>query len=368
MRFDARDAGPYSHHLELPLDRPVLGGLHQGPADAMATCLGPHNKPDDFGAFTRLQQQTALSGNPPDDARFLLGYDDEARVCVQEYIEPLSYLIDSRRVLEFSGEARDGRSVVECRGTEAEGGGQNRYRVRDVLTSLRWKFACGFEQVPEVTVDVPEDSNRAVRFRLWLAHELDSRREHGVVVAPEVVGGEEEEHPSAALPADGCLLLVIHRAREQQRRSASAGWCDDHPSLVLRGLVRVFDDRELQLVAEERDRFVIVAYDERNMDDGLVHDGPQGQLAAERRRTKATTVIYVRSPTPTKVASIVLRARPNAHSSVAPPRKYSHAGSRTPPIMIALPMIAIEAGITFDGHVRRTYHATRPNTGIASSQ
>ena len=69
MRFDARDAGPYSHHLELPLDRPVLGGLHQGPADAMATCLCPHNKPDDFRAFTRLQQQTALSSNPPNDAR-----------------------------------------------------------------------------------------------------------------------------------------------------------------------------------------------------------------------------------------------------------------------------------------------------------
>ena len=79
----------------------------------------------------------------------MLGYDDEVRVCVQEYIEALSYLIDSRRVPEFRGEARDGRSVVECRGTEAEGGGQNGYRVRDGLTSLRWKFACGFEQVPE---------------------------------------------------------------------------------------------------------------------------------------------------------------------------------------------------------------------------
>lgn len=273
MRLDARDAGSYRYHVELLAGRPVLGRMNKSPADAMATCLGPHNQPHDFGAFARLQQQTSLSGNPPDDARRLLGYQDEAGIRAQEYFEPLSYLIDRRRVPEFRGQPRDGRSVVERRRTEVKGGVQNGCRVRDVLTSLPGKFARGFEQVPEVAGHVPEDSDRAVRFRLWLAREFDSCREHGVVVAPEVVGGEEQEHPSPGLAADGRDLLFVYRARQKQRRSLSTGWCDDHPTLVLRGLIRVFDNGEVQLVAEKRDGLVIVANDERNVDDGLVHDG-----------------------------------------------------------------------------------------------
>ena len=124
MRFDAGDARPYSHHVKLPPDRPVFGGLHQRPADATSASIDPDDQPDDFSALTRLQQQPSLSGNPPDDARGLLGYDDEARICAQEHIEPLSNLIDRRWIPEFRRKASDRWSVVERSGTKFEIGAQ----------------------------------------------------------------------------------------------------------------------------------------------------------------------------------------------------------------------------------------------------
>ena len=133
MRFDARDAGSYRHHAELVPYRPLLGRLHKRCTDATATCLGLDNQSDDLGAFTGLQQQTSLSGNPSNDARGLLRDDDEARICAQEYFEPLRYLIDRRRIPELRREASDRRSVVERSGTKTERGAQNGYLVREGL-------------------------------------------------------------------------------------------------------------------------------------------------------------------------------------------------------------------------------------------
>ena len=68
MRLDARDAGSYRHQVQLLTDCPVLSRPYQRGTNATPTCLGPDNQADDFNAFTRLQQQSSLGCNPPDDA------------------------------------------------------------------------------------------------------------------------------------------------------------------------------------------------------------------------------------------------------------------------------------------------------------
>ena len=133
MRLGARDAGSYSHQVELLSDRPVFSGLHQCGTNATSTCPGTDNQSDDFHAFTRLQQQASLGGNPPNDARVLLGYDDEARVGAEEHAEPLSYLIDRRGITQLRGEATDRLGIGECCGTKADGGVQNCYLVGEGL-------------------------------------------------------------------------------------------------------------------------------------------------------------------------------------------------------------------------------------------
>ena len=46
---------------------------------------------------------------------------------------------------------------------------------------------------------------------------------------------------------------------------------DENPALVLFRLVRVLDQREMELLAEERNRFVVVSHDQGNMEDCLIH-------------------------------------------------------------------------------------------------
>jgi len=96
----------------------------------MTACPGPDDQSDDFGAFTRLQQQASLSGHPSNDARGLLGHRDESGVLAQEYTESPSYLIDGRRIPKLRREATDGLGVVDGRGTNVEGGVQGGSLVR----------------------------------------------------------------------------------------------------------------------------------------------------------------------------------------------------------------------------------------------
>jgi hypothetical protein len=46
----------------------------------------------------------------------------------------------------------------------------------------------------------------------------------------------------------------------------------------LLGLIGILDEREMELLAEEVDGFVIVSNDEGNVDDRLSHDGSQQSL------------------------------------------------------------------------------------------
>ena len=55
---------------------------------------------------------------------------------MEEYTEPLSYLIDRRWISKLGSEAADRLRIAECCGTKAEGGVQNRYLVEEVLLGV----------------------------------------------------------------------------------------------------------------------------------------------------------------------------------------------------------------------------------------
>src|SRR5258706_14050829 len=139
-------------------------------------------------------------------------------------------------------------------------------------------------EIPAVAVQVLEDSDQSIGLLTRRPNEPDAALHHLVVVAPEVVGREEEEDAPAGLVSDERLLLRRRGSSEQQRRSGGAWRRDDHPTLVLRWLILVFDEQEVQLLREEGDRLVVVPHDESDVGDRLLHRGLRSSVAAPALR------------------------------------------------------------------------------------
>src|SRR6185437_7545294 len=130
---------------------------------------------------------------------------------------------------------------------------------------MRQNQSAGLQQIPQVSVEVSEDSHRAVALLPWLANEYDAALPVTPEITPEVVGMEKQEHPSAGLIADTRLLIWIDGSRKQQPGLCRAGRRHQHPSLILGHERRVFEQFEVEALHVEIDRLVVVAYDQGDM-------------------------------------------------------------------------------------------------------
>src|SRR5262249_48316728 len=110
-----------------------------------------------------------------------------------------------------------------------------------------------------------------VRLLLRLSHELDALLAEGPVVAPEIVGLEEEKDSPARLVADAGRLNRSDRPREEQLRPGRARRLDHDPPLGLLRDEPVFDQAEPECADEEPEGLVVVAHDERDEPDRLLH-------------------------------------------------------------------------------------------------
>ena len=89
-------------------------------------------------------------------------------------------------------------SLVRTRSSRFAGGG-HAYSL--VATSVRLAIS-SLDQIPEIPVEIGEDSHGAIVFFLWLANKGHVSRLEHAVVAPEIVGMEKEEDASAGLISD----------------------------------------------------------------------------------------------------------------------------------------------------------------------
>lgn len=132
---------------------------------------------------------------------------------------------------------------------------------------VRWtRFESdGFEQVPEIAVEIFEDGHSTVALIFRFPDEGNFQGYHGVVISPEVVRLQEEKYSAACLIADKLFLLQTSGPRQEKIGTTTSRWRDDYPTLVLFWLVGIVNERKIELAAVELNRFVIVTNDQRSM-------------------------------------------------------------------------------------------------------
>ena len=127
-------------------------------------------------------------------------------------------------------------------------------------------------EIPEVAVEVLEHGDCAIGLLGGRADEADTFGSHSVIVAPEIVGAQEQKDAPARLVADEGLLLGRRGAGEEEGGGvlARAGRRDEHPAFhFIEG--SILDEGEAELLREPGDRLVIVADDEGDVGERLVH-------------------------------------------------------------------------------------------------
>jgi len=127
------------------------------------------------------------------------------------------------------------------------------------------------EQVPEISIEVFENSDYSVGLLFWLSDEFNSFRDHLVVIAPKIVRVEKQKYSAARLVADKRLLFAFRSSCQQQCRTCRTGRSDYDPTLVLLGLIGVFDQCEVKLFCKKLDRLVIISDDQGDVDYRLFH-------------------------------------------------------------------------------------------------
>src|SRR5258706_14737437 len=86
------------------------------------------------------------------------------------------------------------------------------------------------QQVPQIPVQVFEDSNGPVGFDLGLPDERNPPLDVGRIISPEVVGIEKKKDSATRLVAYEWFLLRRRGSREHQARAAGSWGCDHHPA------------------------------------------------------------------------------------------------------------------------------------------
>src|SRR5688572_28985387 len=132
-------------------------------------------------------------------------------------------------------------------------------------SALAHRVARPFDQIPQVAVQILEHRDRAVALDTWWTYKLNATLYHAVVVPPEIVGRQKEGDAATGLVADEVFLHGVRWAGEQERGARRSRWRDDHPALLLFRHKPVLDEREVERPRKERNRFVVVANDQRNV-------------------------------------------------------------------------------------------------------
>jgi hypothetical protein len=125
------------------------------------------------------------------------------------------------------------------------------------------------EKVPQVSVEVFKDGDGAVGLLPRFANKANAFPDQRVVVAPEIVGMEKEEDTAAGLMADKLLLFGSGGSGEKEARFDGTWRSDKDPALAVDG--GVLDKLEAEDAAIPVDGFVVVADDEGDISDVLVH-------------------------------------------------------------------------------------------------
>jgi len=86
------------------------------------------------------------------------------------------------------------------------------YHQASILDKNNWHrlfsiLPARLDQIPQVPVQIFENSYRAIRLGFWLPDELDVSRKHLMVVAPEVIRAEKQGNPATGLVANERFLL-----------------------------------------------------------------------------------------------------------------------------------------------------------------
>ena len=128
------------------------------------------------------------------------------------------------------------------------------------------------DQIPQIAVEILEYSDRAVRSLLRLPDKTDP---HVCIVFEIVriklsVRRKRNTRPPVCRPMKSSCSGVAAPGKEGGC-AAGTGGVDKNPALVLFRLTRVLDQREMELLTEERNRFVVVSHDQGNMQDCLIH-------------------------------------------------------------------------------------------------
>ena len=129
------------------------------------------------------------------------------------------------------------------------------------------------DQVPQISVKIFEDCDRAVGFILGWADEFYVVGLKRTVVAPEVVGVQEEKDTAAGLISDARGLFGSRGLSEQERRSRGTGRRNQHPTFAGTE-VGIFEEMKAKDMGVEGDGLVIVADDDGDVCEGLGHGLP----------------------------------------------------------------------------------------------
>ena len=181
------------------------------------------------------------------------------------------------------------------------------------------------QQVPKIPVQVSENSNCAVRLAFWFPHERNPERNHVVVISPEVVGIEKQKDSATSLVANEWFLLRLRGSREYQARTVGSWGCDHHPTFVLFRLVSILDQREVQFLRIKLNGLIVVANDERYMNDGLLHirkrSLPPSKLWVNWLAVTTTRRDSRRLTTSPLATCLRHRKWPHVHKGEPPPRR-----------------------------------------------
>ena len=203
IAFPGREPQRGDRHAQ----RKLLGACQQRPADAAALRLWLYVQADELGPLGTAGRRFAVDEQDLGEAREMPGtfrqQEGTRWLCqpgregvsrVQR--EGLSRQVGPQAVRRIGvqehlrGQRGDGHGVRPRTQAQCHGGPGR----RPAPVARR-----RLDQVPEVSVQVPEHGDGPVRLHLRLAYEDDPARLQGRHVPPEVIGVHEEEHPPARL-------------------------------------------------------------------------------------------------------------------------------------------------------------------------
>ena len=91
-----------------------------------------------------------------------------------------------------------------------------------------------FDQIPGVAVRIRKDGDGAVNLMARCLQKADAGKQHGRMIANEIVGLEEEADPAPGLIADCGALFIVCGLGKKQGCAIAARRLDDNPALVFR--------------------------------------------------------------------------------------------------------------------------------------